>query len=74
MQFMNYCDGSVCFRKGALLRNNAVVLLASILLGLSKVGKSYEMIIIGRFLVGLNAGNVQQKDELNLSSSVCSLL
>lgn len=43
-------------RKGGLLLNNVFVLAASILEGASKSAGSYEMIILGRFLIGINSG------------------
>ncbi|XP_076687328.1 solute carrier family 2, facilitated glucose transporter member 1 isoform X1 [Andrena cerasifolii] len=43
-------------RKGGLLLNNILVLLTVIFEGSAKSAKSYEMIIIGRFLIGINAG------------------
>lgn len=43
-------------RKGGLLINNIFVLLAAIFQGLSKWAGYYEMIIIGRFFIGINSG------------------
>ncbi|XP_038047453.1 solute carrier family 2, facilitated glucose transporter member 3-like [Patiria miniata] len=43
-------------RKGTLLLNNFIALAAALLMGLSKVAWSYEMLIIGRTIVGLNCG------------------
>ncbi|XP_076277534.1 solute carrier family 2, facilitated glucose transporter member 1 isoform X1 [Lasioglossum baleicum] len=43
-------------RKGGLLLNNVLVLLTVIFEGSAKAAKSYEMIIIGRLLIGINAG------------------
>ncbi|CAL7952480.1 unnamed protein product [Xylocopa violacea] len=43
-------------RKGGLLLNNVLVLLTVIFEGCAKTAKSYEMIIIGRFIIGINAG------------------
>lgn len=43
-------------RKGGLLLNNILVVLTVIFEGSAKAAKSYEMIIIGRFLIGINAG------------------
>ncbi|XP_032666827.1 solute carrier family 2, facilitated glucose transporter member 1-like isoform X3 [Odontomachus brunneus] len=43
-------------RKGGLLLNNVLVLLTVIFEGFAKTAKSYEMIIFGRFLIGINSG------------------
>ncbi|CAN7986370.1 unnamed protein product [Ixodes hexagonus] len=43
-------------RKGGLLLNNVNVLLAAVFMGSSKAARSYEMLILGRFFVGLNSG------------------
>ncbi|XP_049764805.1 solute carrier family 2, facilitated glucose transporter member 1-like isoform X2 [Schistocerca cancellata] len=43
-------------RKGGLLLNNALVVVSALLQGCSKAASSYEMIIIGRFLIGINSG------------------
>ncbi|PVD35462.1 hypothetical protein C0Q70_02425 [Pomacea canaliculata] len=43
-------------RRGALLRNNSTAVVAAALLGFAKMSKSYEMLIVGRFVSGINAG------------------
>lgn len=43
-------------RKGGLLLNNVLVFVAAIFLGLAKACRSYEMLIFGRFICGLNSG------------------
>lgn len=43
-------------RKGGLLLNNIPVAVAVIFEGTSKAAGSYEMIIIGRFFIGINSG------------------
>ncbi|GFQ82166.1 solute carrier family 2, facilitated glucose transporter member 3, partial [Trichonephila clavata] len=43
-------------RKGGLLLNNIFVFIAAALMGFGKMAKSYEMLIIGRFVIGLNSG------------------
>lgn len=46
-------------RKGGLLYNNILVLLATLCLGLCTMAKSYELLILGRFIIGFNSGNLQ---------------
>nr|XP_056715323.1 solute carrier family 2, facilitated glucose transporter member 11 isoform X1 [Euleptes europaea] len=49
-------------RKKSLLLNNMFVLLAALLVGLSRIAKSFEMIMLSRFFAGINSGvsmNVQ---------------
>uniref|UniRef100_A0A671N2Y6 Solute carrier family 2, facilitated glucose transporter member 5 n=1 Tax=Sinocyclocheilus anshuiensis TaxID=1608454 RepID=A0A671N2Y6_9TELE len=45
-------------RKKTMLLNNVFLLSSSLLALLSRTAKSFEMIIISRFLVGINAGTV----------------
>lgn len=48
---------SYCFsRKGTLLVNNAFAIIAALLMGLSYPTGYFELLIIGRFITGLNAG------------------
>ena len=49
------CVHSFC-RKKALLINNVVAIVAAVLMVLSRMAKSFEMILIGRFLYGYNVG------------------
>ncbi|KAK1892585.1 Solute carrier family 2 facilitated glucose transporter member 11 [Dissostichus eleginoides] len=43
-------------RKGTLLANNAFAIIAALLMGLSYPTGYFELLIIGRFISGLNAG------------------
>ncbi|XP_035219471.1 solute carrier family 2, facilitated glucose transporter member 1-like [Stegodyphus dumicola] len=43
-------------RKGGLILNNILVFIAAALMGFGKTAKSYEMMIVGRFIIGVNAG------------------
>ncbi|XP_057262147.1 solute carrier family 2, facilitated glucose transporter member 11-like isoform X1 [Pezoporus wallicus] len=43
-------------RKGALLMNNIIAILASILMGISFPTGLFELLIVGRFLIGINSG------------------
>ncbi|CAK9299702.1 unnamed protein product [Gordionus sp. m RMFG-2023] len=53
------CSGYFCDRfgrKGCLIFNNSSAFLAALLMGCSKATRSYEMIIFGRLVIGLNCG------------------
>lgn len=43
-------------RKKSLLINNVFAIVGALLMGFSKLAKSYEMIMLGRLFVGLNCG------------------
>ncbi|POI33297.1 hypothetical protein CIB84_002951 [Bambusicola thoracicus] len=43
-------------RKGALLMNNVIAILAAILMGISFPTGLFELLIVGRFLIGINSG------------------
>lgn len=43
-------------RKGTLLTNNVFVLMAALLMGLSRPTGLFELLVVGRFLTGIHAG------------------
>ncbi|KAM9362212.1 solute carrier family 2, facilitated glucose transporter member 9 [Symphorus nematophorus] len=43
-------------RKGTLLLNNSFAVVATLLLSLGEKAKSFEMLIIGRFIIGVDSG------------------
>ncbi|XP_048100046.1 solute carrier family 2, facilitated glucose transporter member 11-like isoform X1 [Alosa alosa] len=45
-----------CGRKGTLLINNVFAILAAFLMGISSPTGLFELLIVGRFLTGVNAG------------------
>ncbi|NXK24777.1 GTR11 protein, partial [Arenaria interpres] len=51
-----YLRAVCCFRKKCVLFNDVVLLVATLHTGFSRRAKSFEMILIGRFLEGIAAG------------------
>lgn len=45
-----------CDRKGTLLFNNIFSIVPAVMMGVSEIAKSYEIIIVARFIVGICAG------------------
>lgn len=43
-------------RKGGLLLNNVFGIAGACLMGFTKIGGSYEILFLGRFIIGLNCG------------------
>ncbi len=48
---------NLLYRKGGMYVNNIISSTGCILMFISKPVYSYELIIIGRFLIGLSCGN-----------------
>ena len=55
----NMCDS--ISRKRGLLLNNATGIVGAILMASSKAAQSYEMLIIGRMIIGFNCGNTHNQ-------------
>ncbi|NXS51739.1 GTR11 protein, partial [Brachypteracias leptosomus] len=49
-------DVVCCCRKKCLLFNDVVLIIATLHIGFSRRARSFEMILIGRFLEGISAG------------------
>jgi len=43
-------------RKGGLLLNNILVAIAAVLMGFAQMADSFEMLLLGRLVIGINAG------------------
>lgn len=46
----------LCFRKKCQIATNLIMLVAALLMALSKTAKSFELILAGRFLYGIGTG------------------
>lgn len=46
-------------RKGGLLLNNVLGISGACLMGFTKVVSSYEMLFLGRFIIGVNCGELE---------------
>jgi MFS transporter, SP family, solute carrier family 2 (facilitated glucose transporter), member 1 len=55
-------------RKGGLLLNNVLGISGACLMGSTKIVNSYEMLFLGRFIIGVNCGKVSRE-----FIAVCSL-
>ncbi|XP_059844370.1 solute carrier family 2, facilitated glucose transporter member 11-like [Hypanus sabinus] len=58
-----------CGRRNSLLLSNIFVLIGTLLVGLSKTAKSFEMILIGRFFTGINSGMGMNINPMYLGES-----
>lgn len=50
------CIHPFCLRKGTLLFNNIFSIVPAVMMGCSEIAKSFEIIIVARFIVGICAG------------------
>lgn len=48
----------LCYRKGTLLFNNIFSIVPAVMMGVSEIAKSYEIIIVARIIVGICAGQI----------------
>lgn len=53
-------------RKGTLLLNNVFAIVAAVILTLGERAKSFEMLIIGRLVIGVDSGKTQWIDGTDL--------
>ena len=63
MMYTGMMGGTLCGfvsgrlgRKGGLLLNNVLVAAGAVLMGLAKYAGSYQMLIAGRLVIGINSG------------------
>lgn len=54
--------------KGGLLLNNIFIVIGAALMAFSKLANSYELIIVGRFFVGINSGKFKRLGRSVLAS------
>lgn len=45
------------FRKGGMLLNNVLAFIAAALMGFSKLANAWPLLLVGRIIIGVNAGN-----------------
>ena len=57
------------FRKGGLLLNNFVGIVGATAMGLSQLAESYELLIVGRYLIGVNCGKSFTLELIQSASS-----
>lgn len=54
------CLHPLCLRKGTLLFNNIFSIVPAIMMGCSEIARSFEIIIVARFIVGICAGWIRK--------------
>lgn len=59
-------------RKGGLLLNNVLGISGACLMGFTKVVNSYEMLFLGRFIIGVNCGMVMNNHSADKTISYFS--
>lgn len=64
---------SCTYRKKCLLCNNVLMIVAATIMGCSKISQSFEMILIGRFMCGLSAGEWLLQQVSRISQNFTSL-
>ena len=57
-------------RKGGLLISNIVGITAAIVMVFSKDVKSYELLIVGRYLIGVNCGKSREQIKNHTNSKM----
>lgn len=50
------CDLPLPPRRNSMLMINVLAFMSAVLMGFSKLGKSFEMLILGRFIIGVYCG------------------
>lgn len=63
----------VYFRKKTLICSNFIIIVGALLVGSSKMARSFEIILIGRFLYGISAGRMGRRAwVLTLGEAKCT--
>ena len=61
----------VRFRKGGLLMNDVIGILGAALMGFSSMAESYELLIVGRLVIGYNCGESRLRVRGRVPVSGC---
>lgn len=59
------------FRRKAMLINNLFAFIGGSLMGMSKLCRSFEMMILGRFIIGAYCGELPTVSSLFYSPLMC---
>jgi predicted MFS family arabinose efflux permease len=65
---------SLLGRKGTLLLNNCFAVIAAVLLSLGETAGSFEMLLVGRLIMGVDSGEFLYSPYRSVSKKSCSLL